>query len=337
MNATLSASAGALALAALAASPDAGRAAETLKLGFYAHFAPMSYSADRNPDSAGFDEHRGYEADLLTALEAMTGGRLAFERRAIAEWPGIWLKPAGKEFDVVGGGITILESRTRDASGKAAVAFTNGHVAFRQSLLVRAAEAERLARHDALGSDVRVGVVGGTTGEARLLRLTGLAGPGGVLAAGARIETVRGEALADGSPAYKIAARGATPNLEGRRRLHPPDDTKPQVIYSRTGAGETELLEALRRGDIDAVARGEIGNLDAARESGGAFAVTALDDEVEWGGFAVAAGSRALLAALNEKIDWLTDGRRVGYAEWLADPGVFLRRAEEWRRGRAGK
>ena len=42
--------------------------------------------------------------------------------------------------------------------------------------------------------------------------------------------------------------------------------------------GEAELLEALADGRIDAVARGEIGNLDVVQSSEGAFAVTALDD-----------------------------------------------------------
>ena len=68
---------------------------------------PVSYSDDENPDSDGFNVHRGYEADLLTALEAMDGAGISFNRRAIAEWPGIWLRSAGDEFDIVGGGITI--------------------------------------------------------------------------------------------------------------------------------------------------------------------------------------------------------------------------------------
>ena len=50
---------------------------------------------------AGFNVHRGYEADLLTALEAMEGANLAFDRRGIAEWDGIWLLPAGPQYDLV--------------------------------------------------------------------------------------------------------------------------------------------------------------------------------------------------------------------------------------------
>lgn len=322
----------ALAAASILLLAACSGAPEPLQVGFYAYFAPMSYSADEDPDAAGFNTHLGYEADLLSALAAMDGAGYAFQRRAIPEWPDIWLKSAaGAEFDIVGGGITIKEARTKDAAGAAAVAFTNGHVAFRQSLLVRAADADRLATHGQLTGAVRVGALAGTTGEARLLQLTGLADANGVLAAGARIETPAGEITADGSADYTITAAGASPVLDGRRRLHPPDDTMPQVVYLGDELGEAELLDALGSGDIDAIARGEIGNSDAAHQSGGAFVVTALDPEIEYGGFTVAAGDTDLLARLNRHLDYLTDNRRIGYADWLADPTVFRQRAAAWQ------
>ena len=301
-----------------------------LALGFYAYFSPVSHSADPDPAAAGFEAHRGYEADLLTALEAMEGAGLSFSRRAIAAWDGIWLKSALPDYDIVGGGITILEARTRDAEGRKAVVFTKGHIAFRQSLLVRAAEAGALARHDALTAAMRVGVLAGTTGEARLLQLTGLADAAGVLAAGVRVVTPGGEVVADGSADYVIAAAGASPVLEGRRRLHPPSEAMPQVIHLGAEAGEAELLAALEAGAIDAVARGEIGNRGASHESGGAFAVTALDPQVEHGGFTLSAEDEALASCIDEKIAWLTDDRRIGFAEWLADRAVFLERARRW-------
>ena len=304
----------------------------TLNVGFYAYFAPVSHSADENPDSPGFNTHLGYEADLLTALEAMDGGGLSFNRRAITEWPGIWLRSAGDEFDIVGGGITILDSRTLDDAGNTAVAFTNGHIAFRQSLLVRAEDAGRLSTHDDLTNHDKVGVLAGTTGEARLLQLAGLADANGVLAAGTRIATDAGEAVADGSAEYVITAATVSPRLEGLSHIYPPDDSMPQVVYLGDELGEVELLDGLERGDIDAIARGAIGNTDAAQESDGIFAVTALDDAVEYGGFTVAAGDTELLAMLNERIDYLTDNRRIGYVEWRADPTVFTQRAEQWRK-----
>ena len=301
-----------------------------LTAGFYAYFAPVSASAADGPDAPDFHTHLGYEADLLTALEAMEGAGLTFDRRAIEPWPGIWLLSAGPEYDIVGGGITILDSRRRDASGAEVVVFTSGHIAFRQSLLVRAEDAERLRSHGALTDAVRVGALAGTTGEARLLQLTGLADANGVLAAGVRIETPGGVVIADGSSAYAITAAGASLALDGRQRLRPPSPDMPQVIYLGDERGEDELIEALVSGAVDAIARGEIGNREAARVSGVALAVTALDPEVEWGGFTLSIDDADLAACIDAKLNYLTDSRRIGYAEWVEDPDVFLRRARTW-------
>ena len=311
-------------------APEAGACPpsdEPLRVAFYAFFAPVSHSADEDPASPGFHAHRGYEADLLTALEVMEGGRLSFLRRAVADWPGIWLLPSTPDVDIAGGGITILESRTRDAAGELAVAFTSGHIAFHQSLLVRAGDAERFASYDALTREVRVGVLRGTTGEARLLQITGLANDDGVLTAGTRIETPGGVVVADGTAAFAITAAKASAVLEGRTRIHPPSGSMPQVVHLGDVSGETELLAALGEGTIDAVARGAVGNGEAAHASGGAFVVAALDSLVEYGGFALDAREPALLACIDEKLNWLTRDRGIGYAEWRDDPAVFLKRA----------
>ncbi len=319
--------AGAVALGATAAAAPSHACADeerTLELGFYARFEPVSYSADREPGSPGFDSHRGYEADLLNALEAMRGAKLSFSRKGIAVWNGIWLLPDGPRYDIVGGGITILDSRTRDETGRTAIVFTSGHIEFRQSLLVRAEDAERLARHRNLTGADRVGVLAGTTGEARLLELTGIADGSGVLAAGTRVDAPDGTVVADGGADYVIDAAGASPGLAGRRRLRPASAALPEVVYY---SGETALIEALAAGRVDAVARGEVGNRAAAAAHGGSFAVTALDGEGETGGFALAAEDAALAACLDRYIEWLTDGGRIGYPEWLDDPSVFMRRA----------
>ena len=114
----------------------------------------------------------GFEADLLTALEALEDSGLSFRRRDIGVWEGDWLGVPGgiwlrsaTQYDIVGGGITILDSREKNAAGETVVRFTSGHIAFRQSLLVRAEDAQRLADYASLTRDVRVGVVAGTTGE----------------------------------------------------------------------------------------------------------------------------------------------------------------------------
>ena len=313
--------------------PEACSDGEDLKVGFYAYFAPVSHSADEDPSSDGFRAHAGYEADLLSALEAMEDAGLSFSRSPIEPWEDIWLRSAGGDYDIVGGGITILDSRTMNPAGERVVVFTSGHIAFRQSLLARSEDAARIRTHSDLTTGDRVGALAGTTGEARLLKIVGLVNEDGVLAAGTRVETPSGELVADGSDDYVITSAGETPNLDERIRLYPPEENMPQVIYLGDELGESELLDALGSGRIDAIARGEIGNRDAEYAYGGAFSVTALDDKIEYGGFTLSARDSELRDCIDERINYLTDDRSVGYAEWLADPSVFMRRAQAWNSG----
>ena len=300
-----------------------------LEVGFYADFVPLSHSEDPHAptNSRAYNTHLGYEADLLTALEALDDAGLSFSRRGIPtlEFGGIWLLAATPEYDIIGGGITIRDDRTRDAGGRTVIAFTAGHVAFRQSLLVRSEDAARISTHADLTQDDSVSVHPGTTGELRLLELTGIIDARGVLVAGARIETPTGVVIADGSGRYTIGAgaTGTSPELADRSRIIPPAPL-PQVIYH---AEESEQLRALRDREVTAVARGEIGNTDASVKSGGALVVTALDPKVERGGFALDVQEPALLTCLNTHIGRLTDAGRIGYAEWAANPDVFLDRA----------
>ncbi len=301
-----------------------------LEFGFYALYEPISYGASGDPEAAGFNEHRGYEADLLTALEAMEGTGLAFNRRGIDTWPGMWLLPATSELDLVGGGIKILEERTRDAAGTPAVAFTSGHIGFRLALLVRALDAAGPFEYSDLTKDVAVGVSAETTAESRLLRIVGLTDENGVLLAGTSVTTPTGAVVADGSDAYRIAATEASENLSGREHLDPPSTGFPQVVFFDSESVRSERLLALVSGRVDALAGDEIGHRAVEQAAGGHFAVTALDAHVELGGFALAEGDPALLACLDDKLNYLTDDRNIGYSEWLANPAVFLERAEAW-------
>lgn len=263
----------------------------------------------------------------MTALEALDEAGLSFSRRGIPtlEFGGIWLLAATPEYDIIGGGITIRDDRTRDAGGRTVIAFSAGHVAFRQSLLVRSEDAARISTHADLTQDDSVSVHPGTTGELRLLELTGIIDARGVLVAGARIETPTGTVMVDGTGRYSIGAgaTGTSPELADRSRIIPPPPL-PQVIYH---AEESEQLRALRDREVTAVARGEIGNTDASVKSGGILIVTALDPKIERGGFALDVQEPALLACLNTHIGRLTDAGRIGYAEWAANPDVFLERA----------
>lgn len=303
---------------------------DTLNFGFYAFFDPVSYSADADPDSEGFHEHLGYEADLLTALEAMQGAGLSFTRHPIPVFDEIWLASATPQYDIVGGGITILDSRRRDAAGEERVTFTSGHIIFRQSLLARAEDAERLSGYDKLSSDVRVGALTSTTGEGRLLELTGYVDEDGVLAAGVKINTPMGALIADGSDDYVITPAGESPRLVERTGLHPPLETMPQVVYLGGEQGESELIEALHDKTIDAFARGDLGNQTAAHASEGNLVVAARDDKIEYGGFSLDLQDMELRACLDAKINWLTDDQRIGYGDWVEQPMVFMGRAHMW-------
>ena len=315
-----------------------------LNVGFYADFVPLSYSEDNQAptNSEAYNAHRGYDADLLTALEALDGAGLSFSRRGIAPdetaagrtfpFSGIWLLAAEPGYDLISGGITIRDDRTRNAAGQQVVAFTSGHVAFRQSLLVRREDVQRIAQHGDLTENDIVSVHRGTTGEGRLLQLRGIVDSRGALVAGTQIVTPTGTLTADGSTAYMITAAMASPNLAARQRLIPPAPLPQVVIHT----SEDQQLGALRNGAVTAVARGEIGNSDAAAASGGAFEVTALDPQSEYGSFAVDVGDVQLLACLNETIDLLTDNRRIGYREWAENPMVFLERAEQLNAERVG-
>lgn len=305
-----------------------------LDFGFYAFFDPVSYSADEDPESEGFHTHLGYEADLLTALEAMEGAGLAFARHPIPVFDEIWLRSSSPEHDIVGGGITILDSRRHDVTGQERVIFTSGHIIFRQSLLTRAEDEVLLNSYDKLNSDLRVGALPGTTGEFRLLELTGLVDEAGVLAAGVQVDTPQGTVVADGSDDYVITPAGESPSLAERSALHPPAEGMPQVVYLGHDGGESELIAALHAKTIDAFARGDLGNQAAAHASGASLVVAARDDKIEYGGFTVDINAPALAACLDEKINWLTDSRSIGFSDWVADPTVFLARAEIWNKGR---
>ena len=313
---------------------SAGREDRVVEVGFYAFFEPVSSSAEADPASPDSDVHVGYEADLLTAIEAMEGDDLRFNRTAIPRWTDIWLRPAGAEFDLTGGGITLLEAGTRDEAGETVVAFTDGHIDFTQSLLVRADDATRLPDHEALLPTDVVGVLPNTAGEARLLQLLGIADEDGGLAAGTRIETPSGWITVETDGSLIISAARASPELAVRSRLIAADPDRPQILHlgEEPGAevGKPELRAALSDATIDAIARGTVGNTLAAASSDDAFVVTALVSRPERGGFVVDVDDTEVLQQMNEAVAWLTDGGRIGLAEWLADPLVFLDRAALW-------
>ena len=302
-----------------------------VQYGFYTDYNPVSYSAGQESAS-----HRpmGYEPDLVAAVETLSGGKLSFDALALGNpFSGIWLKAAQEPHDMVGGGITALPERTKDAEGRPVIRFGVGHIGFSQSLLVP--EASAIERHDDLTSEHRVGTYRATTGEKRLLELTGIIDSAGFIRAGTLVLLADGTLLTAGPPdsesALRIAAGTGSTAIATRIRLTPPGDDQPEVLYFDS---DDELISALLEGTVDVLARGEISNRIAARDTPG-LRLTAIDTGGnEQGAFSYAdtPAGNALRATMNTAITCLTANRTIGFAEWFDSRGtIFAERAEEWR------
>ena len=297
--------------------------------GFYTDFNPMSYSV-----ASAVHQPMGYEPDLVAAVETFSKGKLSFNTLGIGNpFSGIWLKAVQDPYDMVGGGITALPERTRDVSGRQVIRFGVAHVSFRQSLLVRSGSA--INRHTDLTSEHRVGVLRGTTGEKRLLELTGIIDAEGFLRSGTQVELAGGEVLIAGGPdseaALRIAAGTGSVAVATRVRLTPAGDDRPEVLYFNSDSGQ---LSALLEGVVDALARGELGNRVTARDTPG-LRVTAIDTEGnEWGAFSYpdTPAGNALRKAMDAAITCLTANGTIGFSHWFESGGtIFSERAELWR------
>lgn len=297
--------------------------------GFYTDFNPISYSV-----ALAVHQPMGYEPDLVAALETFSKGKLSFDTLGIGNpFSGIWLKAAQERYDMVGGGITALPERTRDANWRQVIRFGVAHISFRQSLLVRSESA--INRHADLTSKHSVGVLRGTTGEKRLLELTGIIDAEGVLRGGTQVQLAGGDVLIAGEPdsgaVLRIAAGTGSVAIATRVRLAPAGDNHPEVLYFNS---DSEQLSALLEGVVDAVARGELGNRVTARDTP-ALRVTAIDTEgSEWGAFSYpyTPAGNALRRAMNSAITCLTANGTIGFSQWLESGGtIFSERAKEWR------
>ena len=298
--------------------------------GFFTDFEPLSYAATQNPDAPLFNVPLGYEPALVAALGRLGDDRLQFHSIGIGNpFDGIWLLSAlDSRFDMVGGGITALEER-RFAPGDPdtpLINFGTGHVQFRQSLLVR--NESPIMSHDDLDSATTVGVLKGTTGESRLLQLTGIADREGYLRARTTITLGENATLVTGERTHRITGSSATPGLAARTRLVAPGNDVPLVVYL---SSEVAQVQAVLNGAVDAIARGEIGNLSAAGNSAGKLRVTAIDTEsTEMGAFSypdTEAGD-ILRTTLDVMLNCLTDNGEIGFAQWHEDALVFDARAQ---------
>ena len=124
-----------------------------------------------------------------------------------------------------------------------------------------------------------------------------------------------------------ISAGFALPRDAGQRPALRGDAT--------TAAGQPHTVafsqpDALANGQVDALAGDKILNSTLEAMWAGVLVVTAVDTVVDLGGFALDQDEEALLACLDDRLNYLTDERSIGFAEWLANPAVFQERAEAW-------
>ncbi len=121
-----------------------------LRVGVAPNYPPVAFARD--------GKLLGVEADLARELEKRTGRRFVLAQQ---DWEGLIPALEGGRIDVVMAGMSITPER----SGR--VAFTDPYMRVGQMALIREADAVRLSKPESLkGPGVRVGVVGGTTGDA---------------------------------------------------------------------------------------------------------------------------------------------------------------------------
>lgn len=305
------------------------------KVAFYSDFEPISYSADRDVSSPQFNEARGYEVDLLKAMEAIPGSDMTFKFYGVKVWNDIWLKPyTDPNIDIAIGGITYEERRTVNAENVPIVATTRGDVIFKQSLLMKSEDANRIKTHADLSCSYVIGAVRGTTGEYRFLAesdiLTNL--ETGLITKGITVVLDNKKQItSDGSLSIY------NPLLARRTMLIPPNCLLPLVKYF---VAEDTMIPALEEGYIDGIARGYIGNHLVAEKSHGKFVVTAIYSlecpkqesivckKSENSVMYIKLDSKDLLTKLNRYIEYLTEDGKIGYEEWKTDPQVFMKRAK---------
>jgi ABC-type amino acid transport substrate-binding protein len=110
-------------------------------------------------------------------------------------------------------------------------------------------------------------------------------------------------------------------------KLRAEEHELPSTIFKRFEK-ESEMLDALLADEIQAIARGSIGNeyqemknenlLTIEKKSFGEMTAYALDPRNEH-----------LKDALNSAITLITDNRKLSYPEWLANHKIFYERIEE--------
>ncbi len=307
--------------------------AKEYNVAFYSDFEPISYSEDRDSSSAQFNQAKGYEVDLLKAIEAMPDSEMTFTFHGVKEWNNIWLTPyTNPEIDIAMGGITREDRRLLNAEQKQVVATTHRTTQFKQSLLMRS-DSTNINTHEDLNCSYVIGAVRGTTGEYRYLAQSNIISniDDGFILEGITVVLENKEyIISDGSLSIY------DPRIETRTMLLPFYCTFPITKYF---IAEDSMIPALKDGYIDGIARGYIGNKLVADNSNGEFVVKAIyslecprQESIscslkEEAVFFIKLEDQKLLNKLNLYIDYLTDHGLVDYDDWKLNKNIFMERA----------
>ncbi len=306
-------------------------------VGFYSDFEPISYSVSRDPSSPEFNSPRGYEVDLLKAMQAIPHSEMTFKFHAIKAWDNIWLAPVtNPKMDIVIGGITREDRRLLDDNGKVVVAVTHKTASFKQSLLVKTKNATAIKSHQDLTCAYLIGAVKATTGEYRYLVQTRMINnlEQGLIKKGITVILEdKHYIISDGNLSIY------DPKISTRTMLLPPNCSMPLTRYF---VAEDSMIPALLADDIDGIARGYIGNKFVADKSNGTLTVTAIYslecphetvtcNNKEEAVFFVKKNDTQLLAQLNKYIDYLTDNGKIDYDQWAKNNNIFMERAKAYK------
>lgn len=311
--------------------------AKEYEVAFYSDFEPISYSANRDPTSPGFNEAQGYEVNLLQAIESIHESEMTFKFNGIKEWNNIWLTPStNPTIDIAIGGITREDRRLLDQDGVQVVEATHKVANFKQSLLMKTKDSIAINKHVDLTCAYVVGAVRGTTGEYRFLSQANLIDniDEGKIKKGITVVLKNKKFLtSDGTLSVYDN------KLKEREMLIPADCNLPVTKYF---VAEDSMIPALKEGHIDAIARGYIGNKLVADKSNDELVVKAVYSlecprqesidckKKEESVFFVKVQDQELLQKLNQYIDYLTDEGKIGYDEWVENKNIFLERAKDF-------
>lgn len=307
------------------------------QVAFYSDFEPISYSENRDPSTPEFNHAKGYEVDLLKAIQAIPGSNMTFVFHGIKEWDNIWLSPyADSKIDIALGGISREEKRLLNKEGKLVLANTHKTTQFKQSLLMNAKESAQIKNHEDLTCAYVVGAVRGTTGEYRYLVQANIIDDldKGQIKKGITVVLEDKTVItSDGSLSIH------DPKIATRSMLIPPSCSLPLTKYF---VAEDSMIPALKDGYIDAIARGYIGNKLVADKSDGKLTVKAIYSlecpkqesitcsKSEESVFFVKIENKELLDKLNQYIDYLTNNGKIDYDTWTSNHDIFMERAKNY-------